>query len=179
MERTYIIPLRREWLKVPIYKRTKKAVNTTRAFLVKHMKVETVKLGRHLNMKLWTRGNRNPPHKVEVHVEIVKDKAGDYAYAELVGKDKEVLKVEKVVKKTGIAGKLEELTKGKDKPNPKAEKQKAAEEEVKKEVLKEKPAKKEAAKVAPEQKDKTTEQEEKVRRENLVNKDNKQEHKKK
>ncbi len=51
MERTYIIPLRKEWLKVPIYKRTKKAVKATKEFLQKHMKVETVKLGRHLNMK--------------------------------------------------------------------------------------------------------------------------------
>ncbi|MBS3170666.1 60S ribosomal protein L31 [Candidatus Woesearchaeota archaeon] len=109
MERTYIIPLRKEWLKVPIYKRTKKAVTATKQFLVKHMKVKNIKLGRHLNMKIFEQGYRHPPHKVEVSAELIKDKEGDYIYAELVGVKKEVLKKEKVVKKEGLAGKIEEL----------------------------------------------------------------------
>lgn len=114
MERTYIIPLRKEWQKAPMYKRTKKAVKATKEFLQKHMKVENVKLGRHLNMRLWAEGYRHPPHKVEVSVELVKDKEGDYAYAELVGVQKEVLKkAVKEEKKTGLAGKIEEL-RGKD-----------------------------------------------------------------
>jgi ribosomal protein L31E len=179
MERTYIIPLRKEWLKVPIYKRTKKAVNTTRAFLKKHMKNQNVKLGRHLNMKLWSRGNRNPPHKVEVNVEVMKDSEGDYVYAELVGMQKEQLKFEKVVKKTGLAGKLEELTGSKDKPNPKAEEQKVKEEVVKEKVLKEEPLDKEKAKKVPDKKAETKKEVETERKENLVNKDNKQQHHKK
>ena len=109
MERTYIIPLRKEWLKVPIHKRTKKAVTATKQFLVKHMKVKNIKLGRHLNMKIFEQGYRHPPHKVEVSAELIKDKEGDYVYAELVGVKKEVLKKEKVVKKEGLAGKIEEL----------------------------------------------------------------------
>lgn len=109
MERTYIIPLRKEWLKAPIYGRTKKAVKATKEFLMKHMKVKDVKLGRHLNMKLFEKGYRHPPHKVEVSVELIKDKAGDYAYAELVGVKKEVLKTVKVEKKEGLAGKIDEL----------------------------------------------------------------------
>src|SRR3989344_1776946 len=88
MERTYIIPLRKEWLKVPIHKRTKKAVTATKQFLVKHMKVKNIKLGRHLNMKIFEQGYRHPPHKVEVSAELIK---------------------EKVVKKEGLAGKIEEL----------------------------------------------------------------------
>ena len=39
LERTYIIPLRREWLKVPEYKRTNKAVKAIRQFIVRHMKI--------------------------------------------------------------------------------------------------------------------------------------------
>lgn len=132
MERTYIIPLRKEWQKAPIYKRTKKAAAATKAFLQKHMKTANVKLGRHLNMKLWSQGYRHPPHKVEVSVEIVKDKDGDYAYAELVGVKKETLKKTKEEKKTGIAGKLEEL-RGKDneKVDHKAEEVKAEEKAIK------------------------------------------------
>jgi len=114
MERTYVIPLRREWLKTPIYKRTKKAVSATKSFLQKHMKVKNVKLGRQLNMKLWAQGYRHPPHKVEVSAELVKDKEGDYVYAELIGVKKEPLKKIKEEKKTGLAGKIEQLT-GKEK----------------------------------------------------------------
>jgi ribosomal protein L31E len=66
LERTYIIPLSRELLKVPYYKKAKKAVNTVRAFLGKHMKASEVKLGRHLNMHLWQHGIKNPPKHVKV-----------------------------------------------------------------------------------------------------------------
>lgn len=132
MERTYIIPLRKEYQKAPLYKRTKKAVAATKAFLQKHMKTANVRLGRHLNMKLWAQGYRHPPHKVEVSVEVVKDKEGDYVYAELVGVKKETLKKEKVEKKTGIAGKLDEL-RGKDteQAEHKAEEIKAEEKAIK------------------------------------------------
>lgn len=129
MERTYIIPLRKEYQKAPVYKRTKKAVKATKEFLQKHMKVENIKLGRQLNMLLWAKGYRHPPHKVEVSVELVKDKEGDYAYAELTGVEREVLKkAVKEEKKTGIAGKIEELRgKDNDKADHKAEEIKAEE----------------------------------------------------
>ncbi len=133
MERTYIIPLRKEYQKAPVYKRTKKAVKATKEFLQKHMKVENIKLGRQLNMLLWAKGYRHPPHKVEVSVELVKDKEGDYAYAELVGVQKETLKkAVKEEKKTGLAGKIEELRgKDTDKADHKAEEIKAEEKVIK------------------------------------------------
>ncbi len=175
MERTYIIPLRKEWMKTPIYKRTKKAVSATKSFLQKHMKVENVKLGRHLNMKLWTQGYRHPPHKIEVSVELVKDKEGDYAYAELVGVNKEVLKKEKVEKKTGIAGKIDEL-RGKDneKLNNKTEGIKE-EEKIIREVKN--PKEFQQSKVAAEKGDKK--KSEKTRTENIFSESNKQQHSKK
>jgi len=175
MERTYIIPLRKEFQKAPIYKRTKKAVAATKAFLQKHMKVANVKLGRHLNMKIWSQGYRNPPHKVEVSAELIKDKDGDYVYAELVGVQKEVLKKAKTEKKTGIAGKIEEL-RGKDN-----EKSEHRAEEIKEEekVLKEVHNPKEATqnKVAAEKMDK--EKDMKDRTKNVFSKSNKQERSKK
>src|SRR3989344_306800 len=121
MERTYIIPLRKEWQKAPMYKRTKKATAATKAFLVKHMKIANVKLGRHLNMKLWSQGYRHPPHKVEVSVELIKDKEGDYVYAELVGVKKETLKREKTEQKVEEVKAEEKAIK--ELKNPKAESQ--------------------------------------------------------
>jgi large subunit ribosomal protein L31e len=111
-ERTYIIPLRKDVNKSPMYKRAKKAVNTVRHFLEKHMKSDDVKLGNMLNLMLWKRGIRNPPGKVKVTV--VKDDKG-VVKAELFGHTYvEKKKIEKVEKskleqlKEKLAGKTEE-----------------------------------------------------------------------
>lgn len=82
LERTYTIPLRREFLKSPKYKRTKKAGIALRQFLVKHMKSEDVLIGRYLNLELWKHGIRNPPSRVKVTVS--KDDKG-VVRAELFG----------------------------------------------------------------------------------------------
>ena len=74
MEREYIVPLRREFQKAPKYKRTNRAVRALRDFISKHMKSETVLIGKHLNDKMWANGIRNPPHKVSV--KAIKDSDG-------------------------------------------------------------------------------------------------------
>lgn len=66
LERVYNIPLRKEFLKVPKYKRAKKAMKAVKDFLIKHMKSENVKLGNFLNVKIWEHGIKNPPHHVKV-----------------------------------------------------------------------------------------------------------------
>ena len=66
LEREYNVPLRREFLKSPRYKRTNRAVSALKAFISKHMKSDDVSVGRHLNNKLWENGIKNPPHKVTV-----------------------------------------------------------------------------------------------------------------
>lgn len=66
IERTYTIPLRKEFQKAPMYRRAKKAVIALREFLVRHMKASDVKLGQQLNNSLWTRGIKHPPHHVKV-----------------------------------------------------------------------------------------------------------------
>jgi len=50
LERTYNVPLRREWLKAPKYRRSKKAVAALRQFLQKHMKSDVVKLSKRLSV---------------------------------------------------------------------------------------------------------------------------------
>ncbi|MCX6709460.1 MAG: 50S ribosomal protein L31e [Candidatus Woesearchaeota archaeon] len=93
-ERTYNIPLRRDWLHVPRYKRAKKAVKATKEFLVQHMKsdLKNIRLGKYLNEELWKHGIKNPPHHIKVVVS--KDSEG-IVRAELSGAPKEEKKAEK------------------------------------------------------------------------------------
>ncbi len=131
MERQYTIPLRMAGHKVPIFLKTRKAVKTIRSFTMKHMKVEDVKIGRYLNLKLWERGNTHPPAKVQVNIEVVSEKKGNkefkFARVELVGAPKEVKKVEE---KKGLASKLKDRVTGKDAKETKKEAEIKAEEKV-------------------------------------------------
>ncbi len=102
LERIYTIPLRKQAMKVPMYRRAKKAVRTVREFLSKHMKSDDVRLGSMLNLELWKRGMKNPP--MIIKVTAVKDDKGAVK-AELFGhKYVDKKKTEKVEK-----SKLEQL----------------------------------------------------------------------
>lgn len=152
IERTYVIPLRKEWLKVPRYKRAKKAVTAVKQFLKKHLKVhreikieydyKDIKLGKYLNLELWRHGIRNPPSRIKVIVQ--KDDKG-VVRAELFGKPIIVEKKEEV--KKGLAEKIKEKVTGKEeKPKIVKEELKAGVQEekkpaVKKEVKFQEPAK--------------------------------------
>jgi len=81
MEREYIIPLRQEFLKAPRYRRTKRAITAIKNFLKKHMKVEEVKMGPHLNEFMQKHGKQNPPSRIKVKVL----KEGNIARTELPG----------------------------------------------------------------------------------------------
>ena len=123
IERTYNIPLRREWLNAPSYKRAKKAMAAVRSFLQKHMKSDNVKLGGHLNRHVWKRGIKHPPHHVKVTA--IKDDEG-IVRAELFGhKIEEKKKEEPKGKLEGLKEKLtgtakeERKTKGKVKKEEK------------------------------------------------------------
>lgn len=70
-ERTYTVPLRREWLKAPKSHRGKKAVRALKEFMVRHMKVydrdlRKVKVDITLNNEIRFRGMRKPPAKILV-----------------------------------------------------------------------------------------------------------------
>ena len=146
LEREYNVPLRREWLKVPLYKRSNKAVKALREFLVKHMKSEDIKLGKYVNELIWQHGIRNPPHHVKV--KVVKYDDG-VVKAELVGKEyQEALKSKpKQEKATGLKGKLQEAL-GKTEEAAEESKEEAKAEEPKAE-------KQEEPKAEPKKADKT------------------------
>ena len=111
LERVYVIPLRRETLKVPYFKKANKAVKTVREFISKHMKSDDVVIGRYLNLKIWQHGAKNPPHKLKVNA--AKDDKGK-VFVELVDAPKEKPKIEekkKTVKREEKETKEEKLEK--------------------------------------------------------------------
>ena len=117
LERTYNVPLRKEFLKVPKYKRAKKAVKALKQFLIKHMKSDNVKIGKYLNDEIWKHGIKNPPHHVKLNA--VKDKEG-LVTAELVGapvekkeEDEEKEETKEVEEKPKVENKKEEKPKTK------------------------------------------------------------------
>jgi len=71
IEREYIVPLRKEWLKVQSYRRAARAAKAIKKFIARHMRVEDrdldkVKLDVYLNSELWANGVRCPPSKIKV-----------------------------------------------------------------------------------------------------------------
>lgn len=136
LERTYIVPLRKEFMKVPAHKRAKKAVRALRAFLVRHMKSENVKIGNFVNMAIWARSMKNPPRFVKITA--IKDDDGTVT-AELFGKEyvdvkavmekqkktaeekKEKKAEDKKVEEKKETEKKEEAPKKEDKKTPKKE----------------------------------------------------------
>ncbi len=79
LEREYTIPLRREFLKVPRYKRANKAIKAIKQFLVKHMKVydrdlNKIKIDKYVNEEIWFRGIKKPP--VRIKIKAKKDENG-------------------------------------------------------------------------------------------------------
>jgi ribosomal protein L31E len=138
LERTYTIPLRHEFLKVPIYKRAKKAIKAVREFLAKHMKVpkqdiDKVKLDSWINRAIWLRGIKKPPYKITV--KATKDNEGNVR-AELVGlppkyRDEEA-KLLKKKTKVEAKEKVEEEKSKKELEKKKAEEEKKKAEEAKK-----------------------------------------------
>jgi large subunit ribosomal protein L31e len=71
IEREYIVPLRRGFSTVQRYRKAKKAIVVLKEFMARHMKVEDrdlrkVKVDPYLNEQIWSRGIKNPLHKVKV-----------------------------------------------------------------------------------------------------------------
>ena len=122
LEREYIVPLRKGWLKVPKYKRANKAVKTLKEFMVRHMKVydrdlRKIKVDIILNNEIRFRGMKKPLNKVKV---IAKKFDNGIVRVELVEVPKHVkfarLREEKKLTE------LEKKTKGEEKKEEKEEK---------------------------------------------------------
>ncbi|RJQ16940.1 50S ribosomal protein L31e [Candidatus Woesearchaeota archaeon] len=136
LERSYTVPLRRGFVKVPKYKRAQKAMATLREFMAKHMKSDDIKIGPELNKKVWDNGMRNPPHHVKVTAKkddegIVRVELAGFEYVEKKKEKKEKKDdspmMEKIKKMTGVG----KENKKEDIKEEKAKKEKEVEEELK------------------------------------------------
>jgi large subunit ribosomal protein L31e len=133
-ERTYTIPLRKAFSRVPIYRRTPRAVKAVREFLQRHMKSTTIHIGKRLNEELWKRGIRNPPHKVKVTV--TKDE-NNIVKAELFGHALEEKVEKKEEKAKELHAKKDAVDEKKESPKePEKETKNERQEDTKKEVKK-------------------------------------------
>jgi len=145
LEKSYNVPLRKEYMKAPRWKRTPRAIKAIKSFIARHAKSDNIKIGKYLNDFMWKHGMKNPPHHVKV--DVTKDEDG-LVKAELVGAPKEEPKLEKPSKKEGepkkppedlttAAAQLEKKLSGKK--EEKTEKAKEVEKQEIKELKKEHP----------------------------------------
>ena len=120
LERVYNIPLRKQTLKVPPFKKANKAVRTIREFISKHMKSDNIVMGKYLNLYVWKHGAKNPPHHAKVTA--VKDDKGK-VFVELEGAPKEQPKVDEKKKTAKTGEKIIKEAEFKEKPVEKLEKE--------------------------------------------------------
>ncbi len=118
LEREYVVPLRRGFLKVPRYRRAKKAVRILKEFMVQHMGVRDgdlrkIKIDGYLNNEIWFRGIKKPMGKVRVRAK----KIDGIVYVELID-------LPDVVKFAKAREEKKKLAVEKVKPKKKAEKEK-------------------------------------------------------
>lgn len=157
LEREYIIPLRREWLKVPEYKRANKAVKAIKEFLVRHMKVydrdlRKIKISVLLNNELRFRGMRKPPAKIKVKAKKFDNDIVKVELAEIPKIIQYKLDREKRIAEKGEKEKVEEKKRAEEMKKTaeaaKAEAKEEREEKVEAEKIEEKKEKREATKEA-------------------------------
>ena len=133
-ERTYTIPLRRGWQKVPRWRRAKRAVSEIQTYLKKHTKSKEVRIDKWINELVWGKGAKNPPSKITIKVSFDKDKA-IAELTELPGKAKRLKEaekslVDKLKKKSLLKLVKDEKTKKVDEHRKKKEQEKAVLEDV-------------------------------------------------
>mgnify|MGYP001226306978 CR=1 FL=1 len=139
LSREYIVPLRKGWLKVPKYKRSRKTVKTLKEFLVNHMKVYDKDLGKikldvDLNNEMRFRGEKKPPARIKVKAVkyddgIVRVELVDIPDVLKFKRSRELKKKAKAVVESGkktekVEEKKEEKTEEEKKEEKKSEKEK-------------------------------------------------------
>ncbi|MBS3064088.1 MAG: 50S ribosomal protein L31e [DPANN group archaeon] len=139
-ERTYTIQLRKGFLKVPKWRRAKRAMNDIRAYLEKHTKSNEIKLDHWINEKVWQHGGRNPPSKIMLKVSFDK-KTANAALTEVSARAKrateETKKMEEKKNKKSFLklAKDEKEKKAEEHKKKKSEEKKALEESEKNKTL--------------------------------------------
>ena len=100
-EKVFTIPLRKAFEKSQRI-RSPYAIRLIKDYIQTHTKAEEVRIGKHLNSAIWSRGIKKPPRKVKIN--IIKD--GSTVKAELFGHKYEEFKVLPRKEKKGAKEKL-------------------------------------------------------------------------
>ncbi len=133
LEREYIVPLRKGWLKVPKYKRANKAVKTLKEFIARHMKVydrdlRKIKIEQILNNEIRFRGMYKPPAKIKIKAKKYDDNIVRVELVEIPAHVK-FAKLREEKKKAEVEKKVEKKAEEPKPPEePKPEEEKPAEE---------------------------------------------------
>lgn len=136
LEREYVVPLRKGWIKKPYYKRVPAAIKTLKKFIARHMKIydrdlKKIKIDKWLNVEMWFRGIRKPPAKIRVKAKKFESGIVKVELAEIPEKLKYKIKKEEEAKEK--AKKIKEEKK-KEKEEESKEEVKKEEEKIKKEA---------------------------------------------
>ena len=100
-DKIYTISLSDAWKKTRM-KRTQYAVSLVKIYMKTHTKAKEIKLGKHLNEKMWERSMEKPPRRVRV--KAVMD--GETAKVELMGFEYEEFKAAPRKERKGLQEKL-------------------------------------------------------------------------
>ena len=68
--RIYIVPLRKQFILVPRWRRSKQAMKILREFILKHTKADKVNISQWISEEVWKHGGKNPPGKLKVKVTL-------------------------------------------------------------------------------------------------------------
>lgn len=66
--RVYVVPLRKGFLKVPGWRKTKRAMDELKKFILHHTKADRAVISNWVNEAIWGHGGKNPPGKIKVKV---------------------------------------------------------------------------------------------------------------
>lgn len=121
-EKQFILNVRKDILKKPLYKRAKKAISSIREQTGKamHVKPENVKICKELNEMVRSRGKHNPPTKYKLHATMV----DEFALVELQGITFPQKKEKKAPDAKGLKEKIQEKLAGKETQSKETEKDK-------------------------------------------------------
>lgn len=148
-EQILILNLRRGFIKVPTWRKSKRAMDEIRKQIAHYTKAKEVTLSKYINEYVWAHGAKNPPPKIKLKLDVNKEKKT--AKAELFElPEKAKRELEKQIKAEAAAKAVEKAAEKpvSETPTEAAAEAKPAEKEKPAGTKKEEPAK-ETKKKAP------------------------------
>src|SRR3989338_8855750 len=73
-EQIITLNLRRGFINVPTWRKSKRAAEEVRAQVMHYAKVNDVIISKWVNEAIWSRGGKNPPPKIKLKLEIDREK---------------------------------------------------------------------------------------------------------